>query len=113
MFSPGHLGPTQTPVQPKEQGLPGVSAGGGGGGGATSCLAVIHSVILGMMGPLERDKAKEHEGCVNCEVWSLYVYLIQSSHLESFPLQSLKRTHFLSSVLLCSKWVKAAQPWVA
>ena len=64
MFSPGHLGPTQTPVQPKEQGLPGVSAGGGGEGGATSCLAVIHSVILGMMGPLESEKPREHEVCV-------------------------------------------------
>ena len=66
MFSPGHLGPTQTPVQPKEQGLPGVSGAGGGGGGAgagaTSCLAAIHSVILGMMGPLESGKRKEHEG---------------------------------------------------
>ena len=66
MFSPGHLGPTQTPVQPKEQGLPGVSGAGGGGGGggagATSCLAAIHSVILGMMGPLESGKGKEHEG---------------------------------------------------
>ena len=62
MISPGHLGPTQTPVQPKEQGLPGVSvAGGAGGGGATSCLAAIHSVILGMMGPLESGKGKEHE----------------------------------------------------
>ena len=45
---PGHLGPRQSPVQPEEQDLPGVSAGG-----ATSCLAAIHSVILGMMGPLK------------------------------------------------------------
>ena len=39
--------------------------------------------------------------------------LMQFEQLESLPLQSLKRTHFLSSFLLCSKWVKAAQPGVA
>ena len=46
--SPGHRGPRQSPVQPEEQGLPGGSVGG-----ATSCLAAIHSVILGMIGPLK------------------------------------------------------------
>ena len=46
-------------MHPEEQGLPVGSVGGGGGGdGATSCLAAMHSVILGMMGPLKSDRRR-------------------------------------------------------
>ena len=48
-----------------------------------------------------------------CMYVSCIAYLMQSAHLASFPLQSLKRTHFRSSSLLFSKCVNAAQPGVA